>query len=85
MVKGETRDMPMNVEIVNYRAEFADALVEVINRAFAPLRDLPRVNPEGPELAIYTHADLTRHLNEGMLDSVFSYAALAEGLPVALV
>ena len=85
MVKAETRDMPMNVEIVNYRTEFADALVEVINRAFAPLRELPRVNPEGPELGIYTHADLARHLSEGLLDPVFSHVALADGRPIALV
>jgi len=74
----------MNVEILNYRAEFADALVEACNLALAPLRALPRVNPEGPELGIYTHADLTRHVNEGLLDPVFSYVALAEGRPVAL-
>ena len=84
MVKGETRDMLTNAEIVNYRTEFADALVEAFNLALAPLRELPRVNPEGPELGIYTHADLTRHVSEGRLDPVFSHVALVEGRPVAL-
>ncbi len=77
-------EQAMAVEIVNYTPALTADLVNAVNLALAPLRDLPRVNPEGPELGIYTHADLIRRFEQGLVDPDCSHAALVDGVPVAV-